>query len=168
VVLLANPTVWTGIVSLLLLAACFLVIPQARRGLMLPAAIAWVYAAFLIFLSIFYLLRSWYVVPLVGLVALTPGGRAVRRFAVALTATWQIENLFLSKSPPFGGWQPWTWLLVMGIPVALLAADLWRDRFDWRVAVRRSAALLLAGLRAPLAAAGESLARPETAVPGKR
>lgn len=145
---LSSPTLWTAVVSLALLAACYFVLPLARRSATLPGALAWVYVVFLVFLSIFHLLRTWYVVPLVGLVALAPGGRAIRRFTLLLTATTQIENLFLSKAPPFDGWQPWTWLLVMGIPLVVLAADLRREGFSWRRAATHSRDLLLAGLAA--------------------
>jgi hypothetical protein len=152
VLALASPTLWTALISLALVAACFFVLPLARRAVGLPVALAWVYAVFLVFLSIFHLLRTWYVVPLVGLVALTPGGRAIRRFTVLLTASTQIENLFLSQSPPFNGWQPWTWLLVMGIPLAVLLADLRREGFEARAAARRSLALLRAAWDGPQAA----------------
>jgi hypothetical protein len=145
---LSNPTLWTATVSLALVVACYFVLPLARRSATLPSALAWVYTVFLVFLSIFHLLRTWYVVPLVGLVALAPGGRAIRRFTLLLTATTQIENLFLSKAPPFDGWQPWTWLLVMGIPLVVLAVDLRREGFSWRRATARGRDVLLAGLAA--------------------
>ncbi len=159
---LANPTLWTAAVSLALVVACYFVLPLARRSATLPSALAWVYTVFLVFLSIFHLLRTWYVVPLVGLVALAPGGRAIRRFTLLLTATTQIENLFLSKAPPFDGWQPWTWLLVMGIPLVVLAVDLRREGFSWRRDAARSRDLLLAGLAELPGRLGAAVARRET------
>ena len=41
------------------------------------------------------------------------------RLALTLTASIQLVTFFLSKSPPFGGWQPWSVLLVAGIPLRI-------------------------------------------------
>lgn len=158
---LSNPPLWTVVVGLLLLATTFLLLPALRRSTALPVALAWVYAVWLIFISIFHLLRTWYIVPLVVLVALAPGGRAIRRFTLVLTATIQLENLFLSRSPPFDGWQPWTWFLVMGIPLAILIVDLRREGFDWRAQISRSTRLLRALL--PLDVAASRLPRAHAA-----
>jgi hypothetical protein len=62
-----------------------------------------------------------------------------------LTATTQVEVFFLAQSPPFGGWQPWTVLLVAGIPLAVLV---WEVR---RGANAVKTALPLAARTSPLA-----------------
>jgi hypothetical protein len=129
---LASPQLWTVLIAASVLAVAFFVLPPIRGRLgELPPALAAVYAVPLVFLSVFDLLQDWYVVPLVGLACLAPGGRATRRFTLALTATLQIETLFLVPALSSGGqipflpaWLTWKWALVMGIPLAVLAVSL--------------------------------------------
>jgi hypothetical protein len=125
--LLAIPTFWSALLGVGLIALTLRLLPDLRRPLRLPIVLAAVYAAWMLFLCIFYLLRTWYLIPLVGLVCLTPFGRPVRRLALTLTASIQLVTFFLSKSPPFDGWQPWSVLLVAGIPLAVLFWELRRD-----------------------------------------
>jgi hypothetical protein len=108
------------------------VLPQLRVAECVPSALAWVYASWMAFLSVFHLLRTWYLIPLIGLVCLAPMGRPIRRFALVLSATIQLELLFLSQSPPFGGWQSWTDVFVLGIPLVVLVRELRRQGFSWR------------------------------------
>ncbi|HEV2236702.1 MAG TPA: hypothetical protein VGR57_08590, partial [Ktedonobacterales bacterium] len=121
-----------------------------------PSALAWVYASWMAFLSVFHLLRTWYLIPLLGLVCLAPVGRPIRRFTLAFTASVQLEILFLSQSPPFDGWQSWTDFLVLGIPLFVLVRELRRQGFTWRGGWRRGlAALGIARLR-PYRARGQA------------
>jgi hypothetical protein len=143
---LAGTTLWTLVLGLLLLATTFTLLGALRRAERLPTALAWVYAAWMVFLSIFMLLRTWYLIPLVGLVSLSPVGRPIRRFVLVLTASMQLTSFFLSKSPPFDGWQQWTWLLLVGIPLAVLVVELRREGFDRRTITRESAAVLMKSL----------------------
>jgi hypothetical protein len=124
--LLAVPSFWLEVLGLGLLVLTLCLLPDLRRPLRLPVALAAVYAAWMLFFCFFHLLRTWYLIPLVGLVCLTPLGRPMRRFALALTASTQLEIFFLSQAPPFWGWQPWTALLVAGIPLAVLLWELRR------------------------------------------
>jgi hypothetical protein len=128
--LLAVPTFWSAVLGAALLILTLRLLPDLRRPLRLPIVLAAVYAAWMLFLCIFHLLRTWYFIPLVGLVCLMPFGRPVRRLTLALTASTQLEVLFLADSPPFGGWQPWTVLLVAGIPLAVLAWELRRGVWE--------------------------------------
>jgi hypothetical protein len=122
--LLAVPAFWSAALGLALLALTLRLLPALRRPARLPIALAAVYAAWMLFLCVFHLLRTWYLVPLVGLVCLTPFGRPLRRFTLVWTASTQLEVFFLSQSPPFDGWQPWTVALVAGIPLAVLLWEL--------------------------------------------
>jgi hypothetical protein len=148
----SSATFWTLALGVMLVAATFLLLPRLRAPEALAPVLAWIYAIWMIFLCVFHLLRTWYLIPLVGLVSLTPLGRPIRRFVLTLTAAIQVQVLFLSQSPPFNGWQPWTLLLVLGVPLVVLAAALRDERrgrhspWDWRAAARASAALLRARL----------------------
>jgi hypothetical protein len=124
--LLAIPSLWMEVLGLGLLALTLRLLSDLRRPLRLPLALAAIYAAWMLFFCLFHLLRTWYLIPLVGLVCLTPLGRPVRRFSLALTASIQLEIFFLSQAPPFGGWQPWTAVLVVVIPLAVLLWELRR------------------------------------------
>jgi hypothetical protein len=139
---LASPTLWTLVLALGLLATTFMLLPGLRHAERLPAALAWVYVVWMVFLSIFMLLRTWYLIPLVGLVSLAPAGRLIRRFVLTLTASMQLTTFFLSKSPPFDGWQPWAWLPVVGVPLVVLALELRREGFAARATARRAASVL--------------------------
>ncbi len=133
---------WTVLLLVLLLASTFFALPLLRTPVTAPSALAWVYAAWMAFLTVFHLLRAWYLIPLVGLVCLAPVGRPIRRFVLVLTASIQLETLFLSKSPPFGGWQNWTIFPLLGIPLVVLLVELRREGWQWRSAARRSFAVL--------------------------
>lgn len=161
VLALANPLFWTVALGLALLATTFLLLPRLRQAEAMAPVLVWVYAAWMIFLCIFHLLRTWYLIPLVGLASLTPLGRSARRFVLALTVSLQLSVLFLSKSPPFNGWQPWTLALVLGIPVVALAVGARRRRWRWRAAATESLALLQA--RLALVSAPPALAPRHTA-----
>jgi hypothetical protein len=156
---LASPTFWTLVLALAMLATTFFLLPALRHAEQVPAALAWVYAVWMVFLSIFLLLRTWYLIPLVGLVALTPAGRPIRRFVLLLTASMQLTSLFLSQAPPFGGWQAWTWPIVVGIPLVALILDLRREGFDWRAAAWRRAAVLRESLGWPATLHGAPASR---------
>lgn len=136
------PLFWTLVLLAIMGATTVFVLPQLRHAECVPTALAWVYASWMAFLSVFHLLRTWYLIPLLGLVCLAPMGRPMRRFTLALTASTQLEILFLSQSPPFGGWQSWTDLLVVGIPLAVLARELRRQGFTWRDGWQRGLAAL--------------------------
>jgi hypothetical protein len=123
-------------------ATTIFVLPQLRQPVCVPTALAWVYASWMAFLSVFHLLRTWYLIPLVGLVCLAPVGRPIRRFTLAFTASIQLETLFLSQSPPFGGWRSWTDFLVLGIPLWVLVRELRRQGFSWRGGWERGLAAL--------------------------
>jgi hypothetical protein len=154
--LLNNSTLWSLVLLTLVLVTTFFVLPLLRTPAQVPTAVAWVYASWMVFLSVFHLLRTWYLIPLVGLVCLVPVGRPLRRFVLTLTATVQMETLFLSQSPPFGGWQDWTVFLVVGIPTAILLWEARRTHFSWHVATQRSLVILRAlgaSLRPPRGAA---------------
>ncbi len=144
VLVLSSPTFWTLVQAILMLAAAFFLLPSLPNRERLPSALAWVYAMWMALLCVFHLLRTWYLIPLVGLISLTPLGRPIRRFVLTLTTTAQIEIFFLSQSPPFGGWQPWTVVLVLGIPLAVLVVELRRQGFAPRAAAAHSLATLLA------------------------
>jgi hypothetical protein len=126
------PFFWTLVLLAIMAATTVYILPLLRQPDCVPTALAWIYAAWMAFLSVFHLLRTWYLIPLVGLVCLAPTGRPIRRFALTLSASIQLELLFLSQSPPFGGWQSWTDLLVLGIPLLVLARELRRQGFSWR------------------------------------
>jgi hypothetical protein len=130
---LTRPQLWTGVVALCVLAVLCCVLPAARqRPAGLPAALAAVYIVPLVFLSFFQLLQAWYVVPLVALACLTPEGRAVRRFALTLSATLQLEAAFQVRGLPPDGWLSWRWALVIGIPLVVLLVSLCQERVRWR------------------------------------
>jgi hypothetical protein len=131
------PLLWTLVLLAVMAATTVYVLPQLRQLECVPTALAWVYASWMAFLSVFHLLRAWYLIPLVGLVCLAPMGRPIRRFTLALTASIQLETLFLSQSPPFGGWQNWTDFIVLGIPLVVLARELRKQGFTWRRGWRR-------------------------------
>jgi hypothetical protein len=136
------PTFWTLVVLAIMGVTTVYVIPRLRRSAGVPEALAWVYVAWMVFLCVFHILRTWYLIPLVGLASLAPAARPLRRFTLALTASMQLEILFLSQEPPFGGWQMWTDLFVLGIPLLVLARELRREGFSWRRGWRRGLAVL--------------------------
>jgi hypothetical protein len=136
------PSLWTLVILAMMGLTTVYVLPRLRRSQGAPEALAWVYAAWMAFLCVFHILRTWYLVPLVGLAALAPVGRPLRRFTLALCASTQLEILFLSREPPFGGWQIWTNLFVLGIPLLVLARELRRERFSWRQGWHRGLELL--------------------------
>lgn len=152
IVAASNPTFWTLVLGLGLLFATFLLLPRLRTPERIAPVLAWVYAVWMVFLCVFHLLRTWYLIPLVGLVCLTPAGRPIRRFVIALTASMQVGVLFLSRAPPFNGWQPWALLLVLGPPLFVLAVEVRGVRWDWRAAARASFAQIQArlGIAQPL------------------
>jgi hypothetical protein len=144
------PLFWTLVLLAIMAATTLYVLPQLRLPECVPTALAWVYASWMAFLCVFHLLRTWYLIPLVGLVCLAPLGRPIRRFALTLSASTQLEILFLSQSPPFGGWQSWTDIFVLGIPLLVLARELRRQGFTWRRGWQQGLAVL--GISRPLPA----------------
>jgi hypothetical protein len=144
---LSNPTLWTLVLGVILLATTFWLLPRLARTDTLAPAMAWLYAVWMIFLAFFLLMRAWYLIPLVGLVSLAPAARPLRRFALTLTATLQLNALFLSRSPPFGGPPPWAILLILGIPLVVLVVELRRTEVDWRATAQQGVALLRERLR---------------------
>ncbi|HEV2235914.1 MAG TPA: hypothetical protein VGR57_04550, partial [Ktedonobacterales bacterium] len=74
------PLLWTLVLLAIMGATTVYVLPLLRRIERVPAALAWVYASWMAFLSVFHLLRTWYLIPLLGLVCLAPVGRPIRRF----------------------------------------------------------------------------------------
>ncbi len=141
--LLLNSTAfWTALLVALLAATTFFVLPLLRTPVTTPSALAWVYATWMAFLVVFHLLRPWYLIPLVGLVCLAPVGRPIRRFVWVLTASMQLETLYLAHSPPFNGWQNWTTIPLLGIPLVVLLVELRREGWQWRSAATRSLVVL--------------------------
>lgn len=166
----SNPTFWTLVLGLGLVVATFLLLPRLRAPEELAPVLAWVYAVWMVFLCVFHLLRTWYLIPLVGLVCLTPAGRPIRRFVVSLTASMQVSVLFLSRAPPFNGWQPWTLLLVLGPPLIVLAMETRGARWNWQGAARASYAQIqtrlgLARVPGAIPAATTSPARTSAVAP---
>jgi hypothetical protein len=131
---LDNPTAWLVGCALMLGLAVFCLLPALRQGSGLPLVLAWMYAAWLGYLAVVNLLHTWYIVPLVGLAALAPQVRALRRFTWAITLLVELEAIFFL---PLGWLQPWNlWQGLLALVLAILAtlpARTWARRVAQRV-----------------------------------